>query len=274
MMTSTPDHEPGRATGAPAMTDHGPLPTEPSAALEPAATESAAVAEPGTICPYLLVAAGHWRNAEPSREHVCVAAVETVPVGLETQRRLCFGDHAACGRYRDALEAYREAVPLVPLRPIARTVPVVIDRGRAPLPMPHLGDRRTLGQAILAIVMIAAVGAVLLARLGPSGGVAGATATPGLASPSGAAVASPTPSPTTRATASPTSSPSPTPNPTRTPRPSRSPKPSTGQTYTIKPGDTLSSIAAKFGTTVKALMKLNAITDPTVIHPGEVLKIP
>ena len=30
-------------------------------------------AGPGTICPYLLVASGHWRNAEPSREHVCTA---------------------------------------------------------------------------------------------------------------------------------------------------------------------------------------------------------
>ncbi len=118
--------------------------------------EAPATSDPGTICPYLLVAAGRWRNAEPSREHVCAAQAEVVPIGLETQRRLCFGDHAACGRYQDALEAYRTAVPLVPLRPVARTTPVVVDRGRAPLPMPHLGDRRTLGQAILALAMVAA----------------------------------------------------------------------------------------------------------------------
>src|SRR4029077_12044826 len=137
---------------------------------------------PGTICPYLLVASGHWRNAEPSREHVCTAQAEAIPIGLETQRRLCFGDHAACGRYEDAIAAYHKAVPLVPLRPVARTAPVVIDRGRGPLPMPHVADRRTVGQALLAHVMLGAVGAVLLARLGPSsgGGFGSATASPHL----------------------------------------------------------------------------------------------
>jgi LysM repeat protein len=236
--------------------------------------EPAATSDPGTICPYLLVATGRWRNAEPSREHVCAAQAEVVPVGLETQRRLCFGDHAACGRYQAALEAYRAAVPLVPLRPVARTTPVVVDRGRAPLPLPHVGDRRTLGQAILALAMVAAVGAVLVARLGPSGGVAGATASPAVASPSIAAAVTPSPTPVSTPSPTATVSPTPSPSPSRTPKPSRSPKPSASQTYTVKPGDTLSSIAAKFGTTVKALMKLNAIKDPTVIRPGQVLKIP
>ena len=35
-----------------------------------------------------------------------------------------------------------------------------------------------------------------------------------------------------------------------------------------------SSIAARFGTTVKALQKLNGIKDPSLIRPGQVLKIP
>jgi LysM repeat protein len=41
----------------------------------------------------------------------------------------------------------------------------------------------------------------------------------------------------------------------------------------VKSGDTLSAIATQFGTTVKALMDLNGLTS-TVIHPGQVLKIP
>mgnify|MGYP003808100061 CR=1 FL=1 len=45
--------------------------------------------------------------------------------------------------------------------------------------------------------------------------------------------------------------------------------------YTIKPGDTLSGIAAKSGTTVSALMQANpGITNPNVIYAGNNLVIP
>jgi LysM repeat protein len=235
--------------------------------------ESAVPADPGTICPYLLVATGHWRNAEPSREHVCAALADPVPVGLETQRRLCFADHTACTRYQDAVAAYRAAVPLVPLRPIARTTPVVIDRGRPPIPVPNVADRRTIGQAVLALAMIAAVGAVLVARLNPSAGTDAASASPGPSS-SAVAVASPTPAPSS--TVAPTLSPSPPPSPTPAPtaRPTATPTRSAGQTYTVKSGDTLSAIAARFGTTVKAIQDLNNIKDPSLIRTGQVIKIP
>ena len=46
------------------------------------------------------------------------------------------------------------------------------------------------------------------------------------------------------------------------------------QTYKVKAGDTLVGIAAKFGTTPKAIAKLNGITDPSSLHVGAVLKIP
>jgi LysM repeat protein len=42
----------------------------------------------------------------------------------------------------------------------------------------------------------------------------------------------------------------------------------------VKPGDTLSGIAAQFGTTVKELAKLNGITNPSLIRVGQVLQIP
>lgn len=51
------------------------------------------------------------------------------------------------------------------------------------------------------------------------------------------------------------------------------PPPSTG-TYTVQPGDTLYRIAARFGTTVTALVNANNIADANVIHPGQVLVIP
>lgn len=44
--------------------------------------------------------------------------------------------------------------------------------------------------------------------------------------------------------------------------------------YLIKDGDTLSEIAAKYGTTVKKLQKLNNIKNIDLIYAGEKLKIP
>lgn len=45
------------------------------------------------------------------------------------------------------------------------------------------------------------------------------------------------------------------------------------KTYTVRPGDTLSGIAAKYGTTYQRLAQINGIRNPNVIHVGQVLKI-
>jgi LysM repeat protein len=42
----------------------------------------------------------------------------------------------------------------------------------------------------------------------------------------------------------------------------------------VKPGDTLSGIAARFHTTVKAIAGANGISDPRLIRIGDVLVIP
>ena len=44
--------------------------------------------------------------------------------------------------------------------------------------------------------------------------------------------------------------------------------------YQIQPGDTLSEIAARFGTSVRTLAALNHITDPNLIYAGTVIRIP
>ena len=44
-------------------------------------------------------------------------------------------------------------------------------------------------------------------------------------------------------------------------------------TYSVKRGDTLSSIAARYGTTVSKLVKDNNIKNPNLIYPGELIKI-
>lgn len=44
-------------------------------------------------------------------------------------------------------------------------------------------------------------------------------------------------------------------------------------TYTVKRGDTLSSIASKYGTTYQKIARDNGIVNPNVIYPGQVIRI-
>lgn len=52
------------------------------------------------------------------------------------------------------------------------------------------------------------------------------------------------------------------------------PSPAPTGSYTVVSGDTLSGIAARFGTTVAVLVSANNITNPNLIYPGQVLVIP
>lgn len=44
-------------------------------------------------------------------------------------------------------------------------------------------------------------------------------------------------------------------------------------TYTVKSGDTLSEIAARFGTSVSTICNINGIGNPNLIYPGQVIKL-
>ena len=50
-------------------------------------------------------------------------------------------------------------------------------------------------------------------------------------------------------------------------------KPSTSA-YVVKQGDTLSAIARKYNTTYQVLAEYNSISNPNLIYPGQVIKIP
>jgi LysM repeat protein len=59
------------------------------------------------------------------------------------------------------------------------------------------------------------------------------------------------------------------------PAPAPSPDPtSSGQTYTVRRGDTLSAIALRYGVSMWALAQANGISNPSLIYVGQVLKIP
>lgn len=66
-----------------------------------------------------------------------------------------------------------------------------------------------------------------------------------------------------------------TPSPQPTPAPIPQPVvPIANNTYIVKSGDNLSSIAAKYNTTWQALAAANGLSNPNLIYPGQVLRVP
>ncbi|MEY4042967.1 MAG: hypothetical protein RL529_534 [Actinomycetota bacterium] len=82
---------------------------------------------------------------------------------------------------------------------------------------------------------------------------------------------SPTPTPTPTKSATPTPTPTKSATPTKSPTPTPTAKPTS---YTVLAGDTLQSIARKFGVTLDALMAANKITNANLIKVGQKLVIP
>ena len=64
------------------------------------------------------------------------------------------------------------------------------------------------------------------------------------------------------------------PVPTAIPTAAPTPVPSSGFYYTVRPGDTLYSIARRFGTTAQAIVQANGILNPNQIFSGQVFWIP
>jgi LysM repeat protein len=56
--------------------------------------------------------------------------------------------------------------------------------------------------------------------------------------------------------------------------PTNAPAPVINNTYTIKTGDTVTSIAARFGVGVDAILNANGLTRSSIIYAGRTLKIP
>jgi LysM repeat protein len=222
--------------------------------------------------------------------------------------------HAGCATYQAARADGRQrqpgdddgavAIAASTLWPPVRSTPLALEPSRGRTGALPVASARAGGQTLLVALMVLAFLVLVIARTtspstpvtpGPSasadaaglGGASvpavspeapsppsagespGAPATPSPATPSPTPEAStpaPTPvaatSPATLAPSSPAAVASPTPVPVGLAR------------YTVKSGDTLSLIAARFGVTVKALADANGITNTRLIRVGQVLVIP
>lgn len=242
------------------------------------------------MCPYLAADGGAWRSASPVRAHRCAAVTPPAVLAVDKQRRLCLTDeHLDCATFiaarslRPGLERADARAARPTARAIARTTPLVLDHGRLALSVSTAAWRpdRSIGQAALVFLLVIAFAAILLARLpggSGAGAVAGATGTP---APSVSATTGPTvsaPAPTRPPSAVPGGgSPSPSPSATATAAPTQTaaPQPTeAGTTYVVRAGDTLSGIAAQFGTTWQTLAALNGIDDPRRIRVGQELQVP
>lgn len=119
--------------------------------------------------------------------------------------------------------------------------------------------------------MVAALGAVLVARLSSPGDAAPAVVVD--TSPS-QHVAATTHAPTAPRppSVSPSVPPTPVPTSAPTPAPTAAPTPVVATTYTVRSGDTLYAIADRYGTTVQAIRELNGI-EGNLLRIGQLLRI-
>lgn len=86
--------------------------------------------------------------------------------------------------------------------------------------------------------------------------------------------AEPSPTPTPEPVKTPTATPVPDPTPTAVPQPAPPAPPAEEWTiYTVVRGDTLTSIARDYGVDVSAIVTLNSLETPNLIHPGDRLRI-
>jgi LysM repeat protein len=129
------------------------------------------------------------------------------------------------------------------------------------------------------VLFVVVLAAVITVASGPVAGAVGPIVTSIIGSLTTPGEATPTPSIEATPTSSPTESPTPSPSPSDSPSPSTSPSgsPDVQKTYVVQQGDSLYSISATLNlgeNGVQDLIRLNGITDPTKIRPGQVLKLP
>jgi len=204
-----------------------------------------------SICPFLVSeTAALPRAALPAEGHRCAAAGVAAPISAQHQRVFCFtSQHRDCSRYL--------AVARQPLTSPARDAP-----------------RAAIASAAALMVAVVGAAAVALLAIGNPFTVeplAGDATPPATAAALATAPAVATIE-VTLAPVSPTrilAAPSATATPPASPRPSATPA-----TYTVRPGDSLTAVAARFGVTVPALAAANGLAPTAQLRIAQTLVIP
>jgi LysM repeat protein len=226
------------------------------------------------VCPYLVAGDGSWQSAHAIRDQRCGAFEPSAPLTPAKQRSLCLVvAHRSCATYLAAQEhaastgiaraGARDGEPT--LWPVTRSRLLVLEPDRR---MFAFGGSRVRvgGQVGLIALMFVAFLLLIVARTSsPSTPVGEGPSSSAIALLSPSPVVTPTPAPSASASVAPSATPRATPKPTVGPN---------RQRYRVKAGDTLSAIAVKFGTTLRVLKRINDITDPTLIRPGQVILVP
>src|SRR3954454_21466170 len=237
------------------------------------------------VCPLLGVDDGSWRSAYAARDHHCHAVTPPAPLAVDKQRQLCLlPAHVSCATFIAARAVAEEAAPTAPgdhgaaLWPTAGASTLVLEPARRLGPLPGTSARGG-GQVLLVALMVVAFVVLLVARTQTPVAVA----VDPLASDAAAvafASASASPSarqessrPSTTATSSPSADLTPAATVTPTAVPTTTPGGSSHR-YRVRSGETLTSIAVRFNTTVRKLSSLNGISNPRSLKVGQVLQVP
>jgi len=208
------------------------------------------------ICPFLRARDGSWRSASPAREHRCWASEPPSELAVLTQQRLCLvRAHDGCERFLHARELrstgltrdrQAAAAALVPSRARAAGRSRRDDGWRDGV---RSGVARVVARprrAGLAAVVLA--GGVVLSVLVSEGGRPPAPAV--------------SPGPSVVVDAPPSFEPEVTLGPDGLRR------------YRVRAGDTLRTIAERFGISVRELRSANVLGDPPRLQPGDVILVP
>ena len=210
-------------------------------------------------CPYLGLADDSDTHLTfASAAHRCRAGRMTRSIDLAHQAAFCLsGSYPSCKRYRPVSAAGSGfLIPVARRRGPRRPSDGQIDRATQ---AGKFAQRLIVVLLFVVVLMAVGLGGPRIAALVMPG------ATPGSSSPppgASALAGSPIPS----LSPGPTSTPSPTASPTASPTPAP-------VVYRVKRGDTLGSIAAKYGVTVQAIKNANKLKN-SIIHVGERLEIP
>lgn len=231
------------------------------------------------ICPFLATTDdGRTVVDGYDRAHICRAGEEPVPVERQRQQALCLdAAHRSCERYVEALRrrgpvSWPAPAPDAAIVQTRLVLPAVSSRLTVTAGAVGPRGRRWLIGGAVATIGVAAVATGVAGSLG---GVVTSQAPSPTAAPS--PTIQPTPLPTAAQSVAPSASPTPaptaTPSAVTTPAPTATPAPQP-DTYIVQPGDSLSSIASRFGTTAQAIADANGIAVTSILNIGQVLIIP